>query len=465
MLRSARAAATECMCKQLFGAALRAINVFYSIPGMDTTALNATDPQLIRLSLFHLGIALGIGILIGLERQLSNRDMKHSLGGIRTFALVSIFGFISGRLGVLASSWMPVISLFGLSFFLAVNHFMLSQSGRRGITTEVSLFITFLLGLLVHFNQLLLAVAAALVVSFLMSIKLKIENIVQQVTEDELFAIFKFLVVSVLILPLLPNMPINTFGFHVVNPREVWTVVVLVLSLSFIGYMLIKFWGSTNGIMLTGFLGGFVSSTVVTWIFSKKSRLDEENSRAYALATMLAVSIMFARIGLLSYIINPKVGFPLMLPLVVLLITGLATVTIIKRHFGLGNNGNSSAVALGNPFNLGDAVKFGLIYSIIVLMVSIANARFGSAGVYLVGAISGLANVDAIVISMARLGGTSELQMTIALNAILLAAHSNNIVKLCIAVLQGSRQYRLTMATGIGLMFVSTAVWAAFTGW
>ncbi len=401
-------------------------------------------------------------MLIGLERQLSHRDQRHSQGGIRTFALVAVLGMMSGMIGSALSPWIPVVSLFGLCLFLALSHSSLMPAGRKGITTEIALFITFLLGLLVHLDQTVFAVAVALFVSFIMSIKLTIESIVKQITEEELFAIFKFLVVSVLVLPLLPDTTIDPY--NVINPQDIWTVVVLVLTLSFVGYALIKFWGPAKGIMLTGFLGGLVSSTVVTWVFSKRSAIDEKNSRIYALATLLAVSIMSARIYVLSQIVNGKIGAHLILPLSCIFLTGLVTVYVIKKYFGLGTDGASQAVTLGNPFNLGDAIKFGVAFSTIIWLVAFSNKNFGNAGVYAVSALSGLANVDAIAVSMARLGG-AQVALNTALNAIIIATLSNNVVKLAISLIQGSRTYKLTMSLGIGLMFISIGIWSALFSW
>ena len=420
-----------------------------------------SSEEVLRL-LLELGIALGIGILIGLERQLSQRADRHGAGGIRTFALVAIFGFLIALPGRNGIAWLEVAGLFSLSVLLGIRHLYQIREGRKGVTTEVSLLITFMLGVLVQLQYTVFAVATALLISFMLSIKPKIQDVVQQITEEELFAVFKFLVAGVLILPLLPDRTIDPWS--VLNPHEIWTVVVLVLSLSFIGYLLMKFWSATHGILLTGFLGGLVSSTVVAWIFSNRSKQDPQNSQVYALATLMSVSVMFIRIFVLAAIINSAVGLHLLMPLSLLCATGGLTVYVLLKHAVTNIVSTPNLTAIGNPFNMGDAVKFAAMFCLILIFVSVANDRFGTAGVYAVSAASGLASVDAIVVSMARMAG-KDFSLIMVLNAIMIAALSNNLIKLVIGMVRGSPRYRATLSLGIGLMFVVAAGWGLAGGW
>jgi uncharacterized membrane protein (DUF4010 family) len=424
--------------------------------------MHPPNGQLVLELLSQLGIALGIGVLIGLERQLSHRDQSHGVGGIRTFALVAVFGFLATLPDPAVFPWLQPASLVALTALLSVRYTSHLRDGQKGITTELSLFITFILGMLVHLQYSVFAVAVALLMSFLLSLKPKIQEVVQRITEEELFAIFKFLVASVLVLPLLPDRTIDPWA--VLNPREVWTVVVLVLSLSLIGYILVKFWSSQQGILVTGFIGGLVSSTVVTWLFSNRSKRDPQNSQVYALATLLAISIMFARIFVLTEVVNAGVGRRMFLPLAMLFFTGVSVTYVLYRRSMSTKVEAPDLATMGNPFNMADAVKFALMFSVIIILVSVANSRFGSAGVYAVSALSGLASVDAIIVSMARLAGSQVLLHT-ALNAILIAALSNNVVKLMFALVRGSPQYKRTVGLGISLIFAVAAFWSAALGW
>jgi len=424
--------------------------------------LDNDTQQLLNL-LFKLVVSLGIGVLIGLEREFSHRDQsKRTLAGIRTFALMSVFGFLSALLGAALSFWIPVVSMLGIFIISASGYWTLAREGRKGITTEVSIYITFLLGLLVYLNQTVFAVAVSLVVSIVLSLKPKTQVLVGQITEEEIYAIIKFLIVTVLVWPFLPNIAIDPY--HVLNPREIWTVVVLVLSLSFVGYVLIKFWSTERGIMLTGFVGGLVSSTVVTWLFSKKSSVDQTNSKAYALATLSAISLMFARLLVLALLVNKQIGMQLLIPFVWLFACGAGTVGIIKRGTAPVSSSAAAMETLGNPFNLSDAVKFAALFCIILFLSSYANSRFGGAGVYAISALSGFANVDALVISMARLG-EEQIDRQIALNAILVATITNNVVKLGLSWIWGSPVYKRTMTLGLEIIFLATILWAYLLGW
>mgnify|MGYP000540907660 CR=1 FL=1 len=411
--------------------------------------------EILRL-LLELAIALGIGVLIGLERQLSQRADRHGAGGIRTFALVAVLGFLVSLPGQSGTAWMEVAGFITLALLLGIRHLSQMQERRKGITTEVSLLITFILGMLIQLQYTVFAVAVALLMSFLLSIKPKLQNIVQQVTEDELFAIMKFLVASVLILPLLPNRTIDPWG--VLNPSEVWTVVVLVLSLSFVGYALMKFWSAAQGILLTGFLGGLISSTVVAWIFSNKSRQDPQNSRTYALATLMAITIMYLRIFILTEIINGDVGLRLLPALALLCAVGAFTVYTLMKSHGDKAVSTPNLAAIGNPFNMGDAIKFAVVFCVILILVSVAHERFGNTGVYVVSVFSGLASVDAIVVSMARAGHDNFPMLTVV-SAVLLAVFSNNLVKLVVGLMRGSAEYRRILSLGIGLMLAASAIW------
>ena len=427
--------------------------------------MGTTDAPSIEQALelfFGLGISLGIGVLIGLERQLSHLNQSRGLGGVRTFAMVAVFGFVATLMGSVFNPWITVASLFSMATLLTLSHVFQMREGRKGITTEVSLLVTFLLGMLTEIRYSLFAVGVALLISFLLSLKLKIQNVVQQITEEELFAIFKFLVAGVLVLPFLPDRAIDPW--LVIKPREVWTVVVLVLSVSFFGYLLIKFRGASHGAILTGFLGGLVSSTIVTWIFSNRSRRDPGHSMTYGLATVLAISIMFPRIYLLSRVVNPAMGARLAMPFAVLFLTGTICAYVIQRRLGQGHVNGQEAVVLGNPFNIGDALKFALMFSGILVVVSLANTRFGAVGVYVVSAISGLASVDAIAISMARLAG-DQIPLSTALNATLIAALANNVVIFCISASRGSGVYWRTVGGGIACIFAVAGAWMIGMGW
>ena len=248
-------------------------------------------------------VAAGIGLVIGLEREYASlAEKEKSFAGIRTFVLVVLFGFLTAFLSIIFNHWILIGGLFSTVAIVAVSYWVSANSGQIGGTTEFATIIAFLLGCTTFMGFVEVSLALTVIVVVLLSLKVKLKSIIGQISQDELYAFIRFVVLALLIFPFLPN---QTFGpFDVFNPQELGWVIVLTSGLGFIGYLLMKFLGSDRGILLTGILGGMVSSTVVTWVFSKKSKEVPALSRSCAVAILAASTIMVIRVFVWVIIFN-----------------------------------------------------------------------------------------------------------------------------------------------------------------
>ena len=405
--------------------------------------------------LYRMLVAAGIGFVLGLEREFSKHSANEEMfAGVRTFTIVSLFGFIAALLSFILNEWVFAIGFIGVVVLVALAYWIDANKGKPGGTTEFATIFTYLLGGLTLMGFLTESLAFMVIVVVILSLKLKLKSIIGQLTQKEIYAFVRFVVIALLILPFLPN---NNFGpFNVINPREVGWVIVLTSGIGFVGYILMKFLGADRGIILTGIFGGMVSSTVVTWTFSKKSREAPSLSSNYAMGIFAAATVMIVRVAILVFIFNKALLEGLSLPLLVLFLTGLG-VTYFFHYKKTTNERLTESLPLGDPLNIRDAVFFGVLYTGILLLVSYASNEYGEKGIYISSAISALTDIDAITISVSKLGGNS-LAVLNAQIAIILATISNTVVKIGLALWNGSPQLKKYVLLGYGLIFISGLV-------
>ncbi|MFV0571990.1 MAG: MgtC/SapB family protein [Xanthomarina gelatinilytica] len=296
--------------------------------------------------------------------------------------------------------------------------------------------------------------ALTVIIVVLLSLKIKFKSIVGQITQTELYAFIRFVIIALLILPFLPN---TDFGpYNVINPSEIGWIIVLTSGIGFIGYILMKFLDSKRGLLLTGIFGGMVSSTVVSWIFSKRGKEQPKLSSSFAIAIFAAATIMIGRVLIWVFIFNPTMINGLLTPIFIMILTAIGvTFYFYKKHNV--NQLESEEIPLGEPLNIRDAVFFGLIYTAILILVSYASNNYGDKGIYISSAISALTDIDAITISMSKLGGNTVEFLT-AQNAILLATLTNTIVKIGLTLWFGSKQLKKYILIGYGLIFIAGIV-------
>src|SRR5262249_38558788 len=245
----------------------------------------------------RFGAALGLGLLLGLERE-RKRDAELMFGGVRTFALIALLGALRPFMEhELDQGWLLLASFIALSALVIVSYATTAARGELGITSEVSALLAFVVGALCGWEKVGVASAATVVCLLLLNLKEYLHRLARRIDVADVEAVLQFAVISVLILPLLPNANFGPPPLDVINPYKIWLMVVLIAGLNFLGYLLVKILGGEHGLVLTGILGGLVSSTAVTLSFSQRSRSEPGLARAFVLAIVLAWTVMVVRGG------------------------------------------------------------------------------------------------------------------------------------------------------------------------
>lgn len=374
-------------------------------------------------------VALGLGFLIGLERGFRGRDEVSGArrAGIRTYTLYALFG---GLAGVVPGEWALPAAIVAAGLLIAAGY---AASARQdgadlGMTSEVAALATVVLGGLAGRGELLVAAMGAVLTVLLLSAKQPLHRFVGLLRHDEVVTALKLLAISVLVLPLLPNVDYGPGG--VLNPYEIWWAVVLVAALSFAGYIAIRLFGVTRGPLLFGLVGGLASSTAVTVTSARLARTATESTAPFAGAIALANAVMITRVGVFLALIAPA----LLVPIWPVLAAGALASAITGLLIGLGSRGSDAPAAfrMDPPRDFWFAVVFGVVMAGIGFAVFYGEQWFGDAGLYAVAAISGPFDVDAFTLSTARGAGTSVPAGPAAL-AILLSVGVNTVGKTAIA--------------------------------
>ena len=410
-------------------------------------------------------IALLVGALIGLEREKRKaQDGDIGIGGLRTFMLLAETGAVTAWLSTrFATPWVLAAVALGISLIVTAGYVVQVQhkAASLGLTTEVAAVATFLLGALCLAGEPALAVALGIVTSAALAWKRPLHGLVAKLGEDDLYAGLKLLIASFIVLPLLPHEPIDPWG--ALRPYQLWLLVVLIASLSLVGYVAVRWLGAGRGTVVTGLFGGLVSSTAVTLTFARRSRDEGEGAAgADILATglLLAWAVMFARVVAIAAVLYPPLIGPLIAPFAAMGAMSLGAAGFCYWRSRGEAPGGPVDVPLRNPFSLRSAVKFGLFFAAVLLAVEIARTHLSSQSLYGIAAVAGLTDVDAITLSMVSLarGGGDAVG---AVGAITLASVANTIAKAAMCLVLGSAAFRARM----GLAAALTAVAAAVTTW
>lgn len=401
--------------------------------------------------------ALALGILIGLERENAAKDQGAKIfAGIRTFSLIALTGCTAALLSdILSSPWPLVATIIAVGGVVVSAYVVLTRNGDFGSTSEVAALIALLLGALCYFEYLALAAALAVATTVLLSLKPAMHNFARHVSRDDVYATLKFAVITAIVLPLLPN---RTFGpppFDALNPYRIWLMVVFISGISFTGYVLMHLVNVRNGVGLTGFLGGLVSSTAVTLSFSQRSRKQSDLAHPFAIAITIAWAMMFLRVLIAVAVLNRSLLADIWLPLVA---SGSVLLAYAAFLYFRRVDTTAESVELVNPFELGPALAFGALYAAILLVSRTAQLYLGDVGLYLSSIIAGLVDVNAITLSMAELSGhAGEIALNTAANAVILAVLSNTVAKALMVFAAGSPALRWAMTPSVVLGLVTTA--------
>jgi uncharacterized membrane protein (DUF4010 family) len=393
------------------------------------------QPELLVLAR-DFGTAILLGALIGIEREKrkdAEGDPVHHFAGLRTFMLLALFGAAAGFLAKdLSSPWIVAASLVIVGAIIVAGYLATSATSEngKGLTTEVAAIVVFLLGAMVMLGYQALAIGLAVVTAAVLAYKQPLHSFVDKLGWDDVYAGVRLLIATFIALPLLPDAPIDPWG--ALNPYKLWLLVILISSLSLVGYVATRLLGSGRGALLTGLTGGLVSSTAVTLSFAKEAREQPKNAPAFASGILIAWLVMFLRVLVLVAVVNRALLMPLLMPFLVMAAATAGVAAFLHFRNGVAGKPSKSDLNVKNPFSLTSAAKFAALFAVVLLAVKIVQEYFPADGLYAVAALAGLTDVDAITLSMAEFAKSGDIR--VAAIAIVIAALSNTIVKCGMAV-------------------------------
>ena len=410
--------------------------------------------------IWNLLIALLLGAIVGTQRGWVMRNSVEGsrVAGIRTFSLVGLLG---GLVGILANIYTPLLIGFALIALVILTciAFVIQQkkSGDVSITGVVSIMVVFVLGNLAVSGEAVLAAAAAVITAVVLDNKRELHQALQKLQEYELDAALRLLLISIVMLPLLPN---QSYGpWNALNPYEIWWMVGLIASISFVGYFAIKIGGAKRGILFTSVFAGLSSSTALTLQFSHLSREQASISPLLASGILLSCGTMFPRLLIVLSVINPQL-VKLLWPIVMAMMVALyIPAWWIWRRSEVEQIEQSNKQT--NPLALQSALFFGLVLALIMLLAHALSDWFGNAGVLILSALSGITDVDAISLTLGR-QSTQTLSVTTAALGILIAASVNTIVKMGMVIAIGDKKlWRRIAPVMTGCVVVGAGVFMA----
>ena len=398
--------------------------------------------------LMTLAISLGLGLLVGLQRE----HALSEIAGIRTFALITLLGTLSGYLATAAvvGPWvLPAVAV-GLAALMAVGHIGRMHNGTAtpGITTEVAGLVMFCVGAFLVLGRgiavggatsfphahITIAVVVSGSVAILLQLKAPLHTLVQRLGDEDIKAIMQFVLIALVILPVLPHE--NVGPYKVLSPFGTWLVVVLIVALSLAGYVANKLLGDRAGSFLGGVLGGIISSTATTIAYARRSVADALAPNLAAAVIMLASTVSLGRVIVLAAIACPSHTLALLLPLGALTV---AWAVLTTGMFLTTKNDASRMLEHSNPAQLKTALLFGVLYAAIKLGIAAGKSTLGDSGLYAIAVLAGLVDLDAITLSTAGLAEGGQLDPTLAWRLITVAAMSNMVFKGSSVAVLGTR--------------------------
>lgn len=372
--------------------------------------------------------ALGIGLLVGLERE----RRPDSAAGLRTFALVAMLGCLFALLGEKSGGpWILVAGLLVISGSMIASNFSAQQEEQyRGFTSEAAIIVTYGLGAAVWFGYATLAVMLAITTTVLLYFKAELRQFSERTTPKDINSILQFAVLSLVILPILPS---ADFGpYDAINPRQVWWMVVLISGLALSGYLALRIIGARHGAALLGIFGGLASSTATTMMFSRHARDHAHLVRMSAIVILIANVMVMIRLGLVSGVVAPN----LVMPIATVFACGIVP-GIVMALYGwkiLNAAGELPMPEVKNPTELRTAISFGLLYAIVLLASAWLQDIAGNSGLYIIALASGLTDADASVLSTLRMFNLEKISSGEAVIAVTLALMANLIFKIGLVI-------------------------------
>lgn len=410
----------------------------------------------------HLAVAGLVGLAVGIEREWSGHAAgPHArFAGVRTFLLLGLLGGLAGaamRAGYAAAGMVLLaggIAMTVVAYLAATRR--PDDIEAIEATTEIAALVVLGLGVTASLGYPAVASAVTAVVVLALREKSTIQGFVSRIGEPELRAAFQFAVLALVVLPLLPEGPFGPLGG--IRPRTLWTVVLVFSGLNYLGYLARRILGQRRGFGIAGALGGLVSSTAVTLTFARRSRSEPHHGVALGIGTLAACTVLIPRVFGIAWVLNPGLGGELIVGLLPSLVLGTAVLAFLRQPRP-GQVEETDPPAIGNPLQLGSAIRMALAFQVVMLALDYAGSRFGAGGLYGTAALLGLTDMDALTFSMSRLG-EAEVPNRVAAQAILIGVGTNSLLKFAAAVVLGSASFR--RVAGLGLAALALA---AAAGW
>ncbi|SRR6056297_2897713 len=399
-----------------------------------------------------LGIALGLGLLVGMQREKTN----NKLAGVRTFTLLAILGAFSGFITRDFDNLFIISALvIGITAFLVVGN-ILSKKGATdadfGQTTEIAALLMYLLGVYLVLGDQVIGVIAGGLMAVLLYAKEKIHGVIERLKSKDLSAIMTFTGISLVILPLLPN---KTYGpFDVINPQNIWLMVTLIVGISVVGYFIYKFLGKKVGVLSNSILGGLISSTATTVSYAKITNEGDKIDKLSIFVIVGASAIALVRIVIEMGVVIPERLPEMIAPIAVQFIVMSLLCIFLFRRIQKGKS-EGSMPEPKNPAQLKTAITFGLLYGVLLLAVAFAKEEFENEALYIVAIISGLTDVDAITLSLSQFIKQGNLDVDTGWRLILLASLSNLLFKGALAATFGTKQLAKWVGVSFGISIVA----------
>ena len=403
----------------------------------------------------NLATALGLGLLVGLQKERA----ASPLAGLKTFGLVSVAGAVAALVAQASTPWVIVGGLGAITALMVTGNMLMARRGDAdpGQTTEVAAVVMFLVGALVVIGPREGAIVIGATVAVLLHMREELKDWVGRLSDRDVRAIMQFVLISLVILPVLPD---QEYGpYQVLNPRQIWLMVVLIVGINLAGYGAFRLMGSTAGTALAGILGGAISSTATTISYARSTRVDGDATPTAVVIVWVASSVVFVRllleIGAVAPTFLPVAAGPL---LAMLAVFALLAAVVWRSATAPGE----SPLEPGNPTELKPAVVFGLLYAGVLFVVAAADDLLGDVGLYAAAVVSGLTDVDAITLSTSQLVGDGRLDPDTGWRVVLIAVLSNMGFKLAMAVTLGSRTFArrlsalgsVALVAGLAILFL-----------
>ncbi|MBI5157990.1 MAG: DUF4010 domain-containing protein [Acidimicrobiia bacterium] len=391
--------------------------------------------------ILRFALALALGALIGLERQIGHGDESRAAAGLRTFALYALWGAGAGFMGSEYGAGGFTVAAAAFGGLLVVEYWMVGRRGDTGTTTEAAAFAAFIAGVLAWNGEEVTALALAVSVAALLQAKAWVHGTLSRFSDEDLRALIRFGVLTAVILPLVPNEALGPFD--AINPFQIWLMVVFVAGIGLAGYIALRLLGP-KGLAPTGLLGGLVSSTAVTLGFARMSKRTPDVTDALCAGVLAASGLMYVRVLIETAVVDADITRPLIFPLAGLFVFVEGAAAWWWWHSR--RRQADSGLKVRNPVTIGSALQFGLVYGVVAFAATVLVDRVSEASLSIVAAVSGVNDVDAITLAASNLVHDGQVAATSGARAVLAAVAVNTLVKAALAVAVGSRRLGMRVA-------------------